>query len=333
MKKLFAGACIAAAVTALVVTAVVLTNRTDQVASIDGHAVTRDELLFHMRRLDRAVQNELRVVDWTSKDARERLATRALDEIWRDKTTLILAKEQGLVASVDYADFLAGLAAENERRAKAIAGGETVYGLTEFSPEEYYSHRLTELRTVLKQRLSANANAPLWVTDVDVRRAFDADRAAWSANATTYRYSRLVVPVPDGASADYAAGLQRRVAGAGRLVDVAAREPGAQLTTATHAGGASNGQSVQNQDLMAVLSKLAQGQISAAVPGTGQITYYQLDGKTVDERAAFADYSRRIRQSLIEERFDQYLQRRVDDSEIEVDTAAVDAINAEDVQQ
>jgi hypothetical protein len=323
----------AATVLGLLVTAVLLTQRSDKVASIDGHAVTRDELIFHMRRLAPAVQNELHVVDWTGKDARRRLAGRALDEIWRDKTTLILAKQQGLVDSVDHADFLADQAAENERRAKAMARGETVYGLTEFSPDEYYSHRLTELTTTLKQRLSAGPGAPLRVTDTDVRRAFDADRDAWSANATTYRYSRLVVPVPGGASTEYAAGLQRRVAAARRLADVAAREPSAKLTTATYAGGVSNGQSVQSQDLMAVLSRLAPGQISTPVPGTGQITYYQLDGKTVDERGAFAAYSGRIRQSLIEERFDQYLQRRVDDSDIKVDAAAVDAINAEDVQQ
>jgi hypothetical protein len=333
MRRSFilAGAA-AAMVLGLVVTALVLTQRPDKVASIDGHPVTRDELIFHMRRLAPAVQNELHVAGWTGKDARRRLAARALDEIRRDKTTLILAKEQGLVDSDDHADFLADLAAENERRAKALARGETVYGLTEFSPDEYYSHRLTELTTTLKQRLSAAPGAPLRVTDTDVRRAFDADRDAWSANATTYRYSRLVVPVP-GDSADYAAGLQRRVATARRLADVAAREPGSTLTTATYAGGVSNGQSVQSQDLMAVLSRLAPGQISTPVPGTGLITYYQLDGKTVDERGAFAAYSGRIRQSLIEERFEQYLQRRVDDSDIEVDTAAVDAINAEDLQQ
>jgi hypothetical protein len=127
-KALLAGALVAVA--ALVVTGVVLSNRTDDVATIDGHTVTRDELIFHMRRLART-------------DASQQLETRALEEIWRDKTTLILAQEQGLVDSVDYADFLTDLADENDARAKAIAAGEPVYGVTEFSPEEYYSHHLT----------------------------------------------------------------------------------------------------------------------------------------------------------------------------------------------
>ncbi|MFI7703870.1 hypothetical protein [Nonomuraea sp. NPDC049480] len=335
MKVLFAG--VVTALAALVVAGVALTHRTDEVASIDGHAVTRDELLFHMRRLEPRVQNELRnqnqlqgPIARTGQTALQRLAARALDEIWRDKTTLVLAKEEGLIDSADHAGFLAELAGENERRANAIARGEVVYGLAEFSPEEYYSHRLAELTTALKQRLGKKAGDPLLVTDADVRRAFDADRDAWSANATTYTYAKLVVPVPDGASADYAARLQRRVAAADRLAEVADRVPDAKLTTATHRGG---GSAVHDRDLMAVLGTLAAGQISAPVPGTGQITYYELNGKTVDEDAAFAEYSRRIRQSLIEEKFNQFLQRRVDNSDIQVDTAAVDAINTEDVQQ
>ena len=72
----------------------------------------------------------------------------------------------------------------------------------------------------------------------------------------------------------------------------------------------------------------------ARSPVPSQITFYQLDGKTVDERAGVRRRTpRRIRQSLIDEKFNQFLQRRVDDSAIEVDTAAVDAINPEDVQQ
>ncbi|MEV0616800.1 hypothetical protein AB0I81_26015 [Nonomuraea sp. NPDC050404] len=324
-------------VAALVAAGVLLTQRTGQVAALDGHPVTSDELLFHMRRLAPQVQNELRnqyhltgAIDWNAKagdrTALRRLSARALDEIRRDRTTLLLAQEEGLIAAADHASFLAELDAENERRADAAAKGEVVYGLKEFTPEQYYSHRQTELTTALKQRLSKQAGGPLRVTDAEVRQAFDADREAWSANATTYTYAKLVVPVPDDAATGYAAGLQRRVTEAGRLKKVA--EPGATLTTGTYDGGAS---AAHQQDLMAVLGPLRSGQISAPVPGTGQITYYQLNGRTVDEDKAFTEYARRIRLSLVERKFTQFIQRRVGDSDFTIDPAAVDAINAEDV--
>ncbi|WP_216587451.1 hypothetical protein [Streptomyces brasiliscabiei] len=341
------GACVA--LTALIVTGTTLLGHRGsgdgtRIATLDGHPVTRDELLFHMRRLAPTVQNELRnehgvggAVDWNAKAGDEtalrRLESRALDEIRRDKTTLVLAEEQGLVDSVDHADFVAGLERENESRAQAVAAGRTVYGVTEFSPDEYYTHRLTELTTSLKKRLGAEAKGPLTVTDAEVRQAFDADRDAWSANATTYTYTRLVVPTPAGAPPDHAARLQRRVADAERLADVVPEEPGAELTTATYDGGGAGGLNAHDQDLAAVLGKLRTGEVSAPVPGTGRITYYELDGRRVDEGKAFAAYSGRIRQSLVAEKFDQYLQRRIDDGDIDVDSAALGAINAEDVQQ
>jgi hypothetical protein len=347
-------ACVGVVVVALAVTGTVLAQGGDSVASIDGHTVTRDELLFHMRRLAPTVQNELHTenagrrgcgdrpptrcgtIDWTTPvgdgTALERLASRALDEIQQDKIIFIVAEEHGLALPIDYEDLLAQLAAENERRATAIASGETVYGLAEFSAEEYYSHLRTEVTTALTQRLSTDAAGPLWVDDADVVRAFDADRDKWSANATTYSYSKLVVRVPDGTSADHEDRLQRRVAAAGRLADVAVRVPGATLTTDTYRGG-SAGASTHNQDLQAVLGSLAPGEISAPIVGTDQITYYELDDMTVDADAALAEYADRIRQSLVEEKLQQFLQHRVSTSDIEVDAAAVDAINAEDVQQ
>jgi hypothetical protein len=126
--------------------------------------------------------------------------------------------------------------------------------------------------------------------------------------------------------------LQHRVASAKRLADVAAAQPGATLTRATFGGGDPAGLNTHDQDLAAVLGTLAPGQISAPVAGAGQITYYELDGRTVDERAALAAYAGRIRQALVAEKFDQYLQRRVDGSDMRVDAAAVAAINSKDVE-
>ena len=326
-----------------VIATVVLASRSGEVAVIDGHPVTRDELLFHMRRLTPIVQNELQnerglqgPIDWDAPvggtTALERLAARALDEIRRDKTMLIVADENGLSVPIEYDDLLVELDKENERRAEAAAKGETVYGVVEFSLEEYYSHRLTQIATALKRRLSADPGDPLWVSEAEVRWAFDANRDAWSANATTYRYSKLVIEVPSSASSSYVAGLQRRVDATGRLADVAATEPDAVLTTDTYDGG-SVGQSPRDQELRAVLSTLEPGEISDPVVGSGHVTFYELHAKTVDEDEAFAEYSYRIRQSLIDRKFRKYLQRRMGELEVQVDTAAVGAIDAEDVQQ
>jgi hypothetical protein len=123
------------------------------------------------------------------------------------------------------------------------------------------------------------------------------------------------------------------VTAAKRLAAVTAGEPGAKLTTGTYDGSGSTGLNAHDQDLVAVLGKLEPGRISAPVTGTAQITYYELDSKKVDADKAFADYRRRIQQSLVEKKFDTFLQRQVKSSDIDVDTSALDAITAEDVQQ
>lgn len=339
---MLSAACLAVAALAVAAVTVLGHHRGDEVASLDGHPVTRDELLFHMKRLAPTVQNELRTkyhlqgtFTWNAKTgnrtALQRLETRALDEIREDKTTLLLAEEQGLIDSVDFADLEGERTKENGSRAQAIAAGRTVYGVTQFSPEEYYTHRLTELTTSLKDRLAEDSGEPLHVTDAEVRKAFDADPEVWSANATMYTYSQLVVQVPKEASAAQATAVQRRVKAAGRLSAVTG-EPDAKLTTGTYDGG-SNGLNSHDQDLMSVLGKLEPGQISAPVKGTGQITFYQLDSKKTDEDKAFKQYAQRIRQSLVEKKFDTYLQRRADDASMDVDASAMGAINTKDVQQ
>ena len=289
-------------IVALVVAGFALANRADEVASIDGHPVTRDELAFHVQRQE------------------------SLDKVWRDKVLLILANEQGFGVPVDHEDFLTELAEENERRAKAVANGEVVYGLTEFSLDEYYAHRLAEIGTALKRRLGESG--ALRVTDAEVRRAFDANRDKWNAGATVYRYTKLVVRVPANEALD----VQRRVAAASDLATAAARERDAELTTGTFDGAAA-GVTTHGPDLLPVLEPLAAGELSVPVVGADELTYYRLDSKTVDADAAFAKYAQRIRQSLVDEKFDHLLRSRIATSDRQVDSEAIAAINAKDVQE
>jgi hypothetical protein len=295
--RILAAVALIAAVITGVITGVVLLNRPDQVATLDGHPITRDELVFHMERLER-----------TTSGGRA-LSDRALDEIKHDKTVWLLAQEHGLVESVDHADLIDSLAEENNRRARTAASGGVVHGLVAFGAEEYYAHRLAELSTAVRQAVLDQ----LPVTEAEVRAAFTADKAQWSANATVYTYRRLVVPGPAGAE----------------LIDLDEAANGGPVTTETYDGRTARGVNPHDQELLAVLDALQPGQISPPVAGAGQVTYYELVERKVDEQAAYTAYAGRIRQSLVEEKFQLFLQRRVDGGDLWVDTAAVEAINAE----
>ena len=335
LRAVLAGVC--ATVLALSTASLASADRGEEVAFVGGHPVTRDELLFHMSRLAPTVQNELRnkyhlkgTTDWNvrvgGRTALDLLTSRALEEIRRDRTTLLLADRYGLRVPVDYKAFQAELAAENDRRGNAAATGETVYGLQKFTAGEYYSHRLTEVTTALKRRLSAKPGAPLMVSDADVRRAFEADPAAWSANATTYRYTRLEVAVPKGEPARVTARLKREVTASGHLAEAAAKVRGAKLTIGTF-HGRSAGPSARDQELAGVLGGLEPGRVSAPIVGAGELTFYELRSRAVDEKAALKAYSQRIRQSLVDRKFAKLRQQQVNRAGLHVDTAAIAAIS------
>jgi hypothetical protein len=126
--------------------------------------------------------------------------------------------------------------------------------------------------------------------------------------------------------------VRQRAAAAGDLAEIAAREKDAELTTGTYDGAAA-GVTSHGPDLMPLLESLAPGETSEPVLGADAITFYRLDRKTIDEKAAFAKYAGRIRLSLVDAKLDELLRRRIAASDIQVDSEAVAALNPKDVRE
>lgn len=76
-----------------------------------------------------------------------------------------LAQENGLIGEFTYKNFLKSLEDENKIRSDKISKGEVVYGLTVFSPEQYYTYYMSNLNEKLKQELGKEK---LVVTDEEV---------------------------------------------------------------------------------------------------------------------------------------------------------------------
>ena len=330
-------AAVLAATTAT--TAIVIATRgSDTVATIDGHAVSREELLFHMRRLAPTVQNALQVqlgetgsaVDWSDEVdgevALDRLRDAALAEIYADKTLMILAQENGLIDSVDYDAFRAELDAENAARQSGVAAGETVYGLTEFSADEYYTHTLAELRTGLLDALGSAADSPIAVDEAEISAYYAEHAGDWQANATTYRYSVLIVPA--GSDPTATTGV---VAAAGNLSAASALLPGSSVATATLGGEVPVGPSGHDQEILAALSPLQPGQVSPATDAGGELTYYQLDAVSVDDALALQTYSSRIEQTLLDEGLDALLDDRLDNDSVDENDPVLHSITPEEL--
>jgi hypothetical protein len=318
------------------------TQAANTVATVSGEPVTRNELLFHMDRLAPTVQNALQVetgetgaaIDWAADingtPALTRLREAALEEIVTDKTLLMLAEENGSADPVDFDDLVVAMNDENAARQSAVARGETVYGLTAFTLDEYYSHTLTEARTALLETLSEGDDAPLAVTAAEVETYFAANRTDWQANATTYSYSVLVVPVADTAAVN---AVQHTVDAAGNVAAATSTIPGSILATATLGGDVPIGPGGRDQEILTQLRALAVGQLSAPVVVDAQATFYQLDAVSIDDERAFKTYSSRIEQTLREQSFDALLAERIHQNAVTENDKALDSITPEELER
>lgn len=81
-----------------------------------------------------------------------------VDKAVRMKVLQQWAAEEDLIDPFSYEQMLLDLEEENRSRAEQAAAGEVVYGLTEYTPLQFYSMTMNEYRELLKDRISQNAS-------------------------------------------------------------------------------------------------------------------------------------------------------------------------------
>lgn len=97
-----------------------------------------------------------------------------------------LGREYGIMDEFTYPSFLSDLEAENKSRADKIAKGEPVYGLQRFSPEQYYSYLMSNLRQQLLRELPDEL---LGVSGADVDAYYRGLKTYSGADGETMHYT------------------------------------------------------------------------------------------------------------------------------------------------
>lgn len=98
--------------------------------------------------------------DWVLSVNGDGISEEELDMLGQDEEQAVYMKvlqqwgqELGLMKVLSYGDFLESLAQENEERAKKLENGEVVYGVTEYSPYQYYRVLRSEYERMIKDEL------------------------------------------------------------------------------------------------------------------------------------------------------------------------------------
>lgn len=317
------------------------------VGTIDGHPVTRDEVVFHMSLLRRDVQNRIQTAaaagatwDWElqvdGRSARQVLVDEALAQLATDKQVFLLATELGLLDSADHQGFLRRLEAENSRREQAARNGQIVYGLTEFSAQEYYSSTLSELRTSIVQALAAQPESGFEVTEADIRGRYESEPDAWTAGVASYGVLRLAVPISASDPAQRAEQLSEvavATVDAATLRELADAYPGVTLSDELVEGADPNSVVGPRREALSQLALLEIGDRTSPIETEGEFVVYELTGKEVDTQQALVAYSGRIREAILADRFEALIAERVRTSDVNVDQTVMQTIEMEEVKQ
>jgi hypothetical protein len=219
--------------------------------------------------------------------------------------------------------MLAEMERENASRREAVARGEIVYGVTEFTPKEFYSRAVTNMRSQLVAQLGA-PDGPLEVDDDAVRAAFEADPSAWEAGVADYDVDVVEVPQPDLDVAGCSTALiAQDTTGAAALC------PGATTTRRTLVGGQDLPAGSPDGALLAAAQSVDVGRTAGPVPLSQGAALVHLLERRADPESALSTYRERIRAGLIEKALDALIDEKVRGAVVSVDRNRLDALLSE----
>lgn len=320
------------------VSALLRDRKADQVAAVGPYSITKQELSFHMKNLQAQVQNEFQTQyhvtlgkdDWSTefegRKPLDELREKALEESIRDKVFFILAKEEHLVDYVDYSDLLKAMKKENQIREEAAAHGEIVYGLKNFSVEPYYSHVLSSIKTALKEALSKNEGDPLYIGKGEVEAYFHANKSDWTAKATSYKVTRLTIAAEQKSKSTVQAKINRLVSdkvGIGALQSGFRNAQAAKEVLTEESGSNLNS---FDYELLSKLKGLTAGEMTAAIETREGFVVYRLDAVVFDETKALQEYEYQIKQQMLNEKLDEYIDNYRNSLKIKMDSQKMSSV-------
>lgn len=315
-------------------------NSNDEVATVDEHAISQQELTFYMQQLRPKIQNEFQTKyqrplskeDWYKKvdgtTPMDQLQQQALAQIVKDKTLLIVGKQQHLIEHIDYADIIQAMNTENKSRTEAISRGEIVYGLTSFTPQSYYSHLLTSLRTELKKKLSQSPNDPLYIDNKDAYAYFNAHQADWTVNATTYEMTKLHIPSTQQQKATTLQQITQDLQQNMSLTMIQNKYKLPQKIAETITPDSNTSQNSYQNELIMKLRNTDDASKPIFIETKQGFDLYQLEHTAINKEEAFKQYQAQITQTLLEDRLNTYLKHVQQSLPVTVDQPKISTVLA-----
>lgn len=265
---------------------------------------------------------------FTAQDVRNRIRN--------DKALLLIAKDEGYGDAVTYEAFVKAMRSTNTEKSTQAKAGETVYGVTSYTPIEFHSRLITQASEYLEQKLSAKQGDVLYVSDSEARSYFNRYRNEWRSPAT-YTVLHVTVPVPSENDGDAVAQLNSVLDSI--AVDVRDREgdtadvsdriqhalPDAVLSDMTLDASAAS--SPQMQQLIVSFDGMTVGDHTSPVTGNDAISCYLVTGITQsDDDKDWAVYESRIKAQIANRKLDTLIRNKAKTIDVVLDDDTLAAV-------
>jgi len=289
-----------------------------KIGYVGKYAITKEELEFYKNEEKSNVQNyftktyniSLSDADWNKalngEVPNDKLLEYALENCIDTKVLFALAYELGLSEYVDYDDFQTALSAENASREEAVAAGEIVYGVINFSAREYLGHLRTKLENEIKTALSSEKEDALYISEDEIKQYFEENQEEWLFNGTTLYVTELQIPKDDESAKELAVFLKKQLelgTGIDGLSDIE-KESIVEIEREFTASSYSQDMSAC-YEVRSAADEMAVNEIRILkIDSTYSVIC--LKEKVVDIQKAYQEYSIRIKEVLLSEKYEQF---------------------------
>lgn len=297
--------------------------RSYPVFTIDGCKVTEAELKFFMEEKESDVRNFYQTqynitlagnlwrepIDGITPE--NYLKDNAYKECIKTKSLFLLAKENKLVDFVDYNDFLKTVKKENENRALSVKKGEIVYGIINFTPKEYLGHLKTELETNLIKSLSQKDKDPLYITEEEIREYFNSNKEEWSENSTTTKVWDIYSSKEKGDSKSLLLELREQLSSDKNMderIKIINNVKEIHFTERIFTADSYNEDLYSCMEVRTRADQMQVNEVSTILESEKEYHMVWVLDRQTDEEKAYKAYESRLKEALLHERFNQYLE-------------------------
>ena len=287
-------------------------NRNQNVGKFEDLTITQTEFHMQIKNHLANVKNRYKNEQITgslaeNKKAIEELQTASWERAIWDKAIFFIAKKEGIGDFTSYAEIVNTMADENKQREEKISKGEIVYGLSRFGLNEFYGHRLAETKTSLIKKLSQK-NGPLFCSDQDVYTRFQTNKEEWVRAGTNYRLTKVSLPKD---SKEYSLFQNSEYPSPEECLK---HTPEAKQNEEYISLAEVQSLNAYQQEKMNKIADLQVGACSALIDNGANVYFYRLEEIIVNEDEALEKNYEKIKQTIINEKFEAYVQSVISSS-------------------